>query len=74
MVQIERRTSTKSRLAKRGLRGASLAQLEKNLAEAFAILDTMGISKEVRHTVVFIQLLRVDGLLTKSCESLMGSR
>ena len=52
MLQIERRTSTKS---KRGLRGSSLAQLEKNLAEAFAILDTMGISKEVRHTVAFIQ-------------------
>ena len=42
-------------MSKRGLRGASLAQLEKNLAEAFAILDTMGISKEVRHTVAFIQ-------------------
>ena len=36
-------------MAKRGLRGASLDQLEKNLAEAFAILDTMGVSKNVRN-------------------------
>ena len=32
-----------------GLRGANLDQLEKNLAEAFAILDTMGVSSNVMH-------------------------
>ena len=31
-------------MAKRGLKGASLDQLEKNLEEAFAILDSMGVS------------------------------
>ena len=31
-------------MTKRGLRGASLDQLEKNLEEAFAILDSMGVS------------------------------
>ena len=34
-------------LAKRGLRGASLDELEKNLAEAFAILETLGVSTDV---------------------------
>ena len=34
-------------MSKRGLRGASLDQLEKNLAEAFAILDSMGASNNV---------------------------
>ena len=38
----------KSGLAKRGLKGKSLDQLEKDLAEAFALLDTMGVSKNVR--------------------------
>ena len=36
-------------MSKRGLRGASLDQLEKNLAEAFAILETMGVSTDVRN-------------------------
>ena len=31
-------------MAKRGLKGASLDQLEKNLEEAFAILNSMGVS------------------------------
>merc|ERR1719277_1738418 len=31
-------------MAKRGLKGASLDQLERNLEEAFAILDSMGVS------------------------------
>ena len=48
--QIERRTSPKS---KRGLRGANLDELEKNLAEAFAILDDMGISKKVVCTKLY---------------------
>ena len=38
-------------MSKRGLRGASLDQLEKNLAEAFAILDTMGVSNNVRDSM-----------------------
>ena len=40
-------------MSKRGLRGASLAQLEKNLAEAFAILDTMGVSNNVGNVACF---------------------
>ena len=39
-------------MSKRGLRGANLDELEKNLAEAFAILDTMGISKGVRRALM----------------------
>ena len=31
-------------MSKRGIRGANLDQLEKNLEEAFAILDSMGVS------------------------------
>ena len=31
-------------MAKRGMKGASLDQLEKNLEEAFAILNSMGVS------------------------------
>ena len=34
-------------MSKRGLKGVNLDQLEKNLAEAFAILDTMGVSENV---------------------------
>merc|ERR1719264_2202851 len=37
-------------MSKRGLRGASLDQLEKNLAEAFAILDSMGASNNIKRS------------------------
>ena len=43
-------------MSKRGLRGASLDELEKNLAEAFAILDTMGISNSVRNSLLCFDL------------------
>ena len=42
----------KSGLAKRGMKGKSLDQLEKDLAEAFALLDTMGLSKNVRNDIL----------------------
>ena len=37
-------------MMKRGVSGTNLDQLERNLAEAFAILESMGVSNNVRNT------------------------
>ena len=41
-------------MSKRGLRGANLDQLEKNLEEAFAILDSLGVSNVSEQSLIML--------------------
>ena len=58
-------------MSKRGLRGANLDQLEKNLEEAFAILDSMGVSNVsgVLFPIDFIFFLRENSFQIKRSPS-----